>query len=85
MIFYKEPFIFDDKIQNKDIKTIVEVFRNGNFNEARKRLVLIDTKNLNDMEIGEISKLKKMLYLDKAGLIAVLFLLVVIMSLFVSY
>jgi len=85
MIFYKKPFILNDEIKNKNIQNIAKVFRNGNFNEARKQLALIDSKNLNKEELEELEKLNTMINIDKAGIFAVLFLLVIIIYLFISF
>jgi len=85
MIIYKKPFVFNDEIKNKDIQNITKVFRNGNFGEARRQLALIDSKNLNKEELEEIEKLNTMLKIDKAGIFAVLFLLVIIIYLFINF
>ena len=85
MIFYKKPFILNDEIENKDIKTTIKIFRTGNFHEAQKNLKLIDKNLLKGNEIEEYEKLKKMLSIDKAGIFAVTFLLTVILFLFIDF
>ncbi len=85
MIFYKEPFTLNEEIENKELKNIIKIFRNGNFNDAHKKLKLINENALNENEKQEYNKLKKMLTIDKAGIFAVLFLLTVIIFLFMDF
>ncbi len=85
MIFHKKPFILNDKIENEQIKNIIKIFRNGNFNDAQKKLSLIKKDNLKKDELQEYEKLEKMLEIDKAGIFAVLFMLIVIIFLFIDF
>lgn len=85
MIFYKKPFILNDEIENEQIKNVIKIFRNGNFNNAQKQLALIKKDELKKEELEEYEKLEKMLKIDKAGIFAVLFMLTVIIFLFIDF
>jgi len=85
MIFYKEPFVLNENIENKDIKTIIKIFKGGNFYKANKMLSILKPENLSELDKKEYNKLKTMLSIDKAGIFAVLFLFTVIIFLFIDY
>jgi cell division protein FtsX len=85
MIFYKEPFILNEQVENEELKYVIKVFKNGNFNEAKKKLSKLNDANLVDIEKLEVSKLKKMLYIDKAGIFTALIVLIAVIYLFIDY